>query len=448
MTNFYAHGGHVGALPQKRDALHYRSQMQHAPSHHHYSPAHLRYAAESLRKRGQGEDKVLAHISPEEAIQLAITQGADINPNTGLPQFGFWKKFKKTLPVLGGLAGGLLFPPLAFLGPLAGIGGGLAGGALGGTLGGVVKDRHHPFRGTLPGMVAGGGAHLLGSALGGLGSGGAGAGASGGGGGLLNGIGNLGSLFGNRQAPQQQQQAPQQAGFNPLTSMAQGILGNPLQSALLGTALYGTLHEGHRARQFARNQRTPEEMMREFNAASNQPVPPRRSRQKRRRVLEEADEGYDPLNRYYEDIDPESEYYAAGGYVEGDSGGQDDDKDARLKPHDFIMDATTVSLAGDGNSKAGAKRIKYQIEDKFSKGGITRDYPHSHNIKATESRDIKAKLSPGEYRIPAHIVSSIGKGDPNKGAKVLDKFRNNLRKHKGVKKFLPPKSKPLTSYMR
>lgn len=109
MTNFYAHGGHVGALPQKRDALHYRSNMQHTPARHHV-PAHLKYAAEALRRHGQRGDQVLAHINPEEAIQLAITQGADINPHTGLPQFGFWKKFKKVLPILGGLAGGFFFP--------------------------------------------------------------------------------------------------------------------------------------------------------------------------------------------------------------------------------------------------------------------------------------------------------------------------------------------------
>jgi hypothetical protein len=255
--------------------------------------------------------------------------------------------------------------------------------------------------------------------------------------------------MGGGQQPQQPQQPmvqhaqqPQQPGLmgalgRGIRGMGQNIMENPLQSALLGTALYGAIHEGNRARKH--KERTPHELMNEMNPYG--PDNYKRSRKKARRMIRPGEEGYG--ERYYHDVYSEPEYYAKGGYVHGDSGGQDDDVKATLAPDDYIMDATTVSLAGDGNSISGAKRIKKQIEDKFAKGGISRSYPHSHKIKA-----IDARLSPGEYRIPNHVVREIGHGNPQEGAKVLDKMRNNLRKHKGVKKFLPPKSKPLTAYMR
>jgi hypothetical protein len=469
MTHFYAHGGHVGADPRKRDALRHRSAVHPGPKHHN-SPAHLRYFADELRRKGHGQDQILAHINPEEAMELGLSHGYNINPQTGLPQFGFWDNAKKFLPAVGGLIGSMLFPPLApglLPATLSGLGGAAVGGALGGTLGGAIANPEAPFRGTLPGLGVGAGGHLLGSMLG-LGGSGAGAmGQMGGGAGrLLGGATSpmmatniLSSLMGkqNSGAPQQlaertaafnslqkSAQVPENTGFfgsigNGMRSFGNSILNNPLQSALLGTALYGTIHEGERARKH--KEKTPHQIMNEMNPYA--PENYKRSRIKRRRVLQPGDVGYDPENRYYEDTNPEIEYYAEGGYVEGDSGGQDDDVKAELKPDDYIMDATTVSLAGDGNSMSGAKRIKQEIEDKFARGGITRDYPHSHKMKP-----IDARLSPGEYRIPNHVVKAVGKGDPKEGAKVLDKMRNNLRKHKGVKKFLPPKSKPLTAYMR
>jgi hypothetical protein len=44
--------------------------------------------AEMLRKMGRGKDKVLAHITPEEAVMLKKMGGrGSINPMTGLPEF-------------------------------------------------------------------------------------------------------------------------------------------------------------------------------------------------------------------------------------------------------------------------------------------------------------------------------------------------------------------------
>ena len=47
-----------------------------------------RELAEMLRQMGRGRDKVLAHITPEEADMLMQAGGSgSINPNTGLPEF-------------------------------------------------------------------------------------------------------------------------------------------------------------------------------------------------------------------------------------------------------------------------------------------------------------------------------------------------------------------------
>jgi hypothetical protein len=51
-------------------------------------------AAQQLAAQGTGRDKVLAHISPEEARELSAKKGGRINPQTGLPEFGWWDNFK------------------------------------------------------------------------------------------------------------------------------------------------------------------------------------------------------------------------------------------------------------------------------------------------------------------------------------------------------------------
>lgn len=63
--------------------------------------------------------------------------------------------------------------------------------------------------------------------------------------------------------------------------------------------------------------------------------------------------------------------------------------------------------------------------------------------------DINAKLSDGEYVIDASTVSDLGDGNNANGAKKLDQMRRNIREHKrGGSINMPPKAKSLLSYMR
>ena len=66
------------------------------------------------------------------------------------------------------------------------------------------------------------------------------------------------------------------------------------------------------------------------------------------------------------------------------------------------------------------------------------------------SDSIPARLANGEYVIDAQTVSMLGNGDNGSGAKVLDAMRHNIRKHKGqalAKGQMAPDAKPIEHYM-
>ena len=66
------------------------------------------------------------------------------------------------------------------------------------------------------------------------------------------------------------------------------------------------------------------------------------------------------------------------------------------------------------------------------------------------SDSIPARLANGEYVIDAQAVSMLGNGDNSAGAKRLDEFRKNLRQHKGgalSKGKMAPDAKPVEQYM-
>lgn len=105
-------------------------------------------------------------------------------------------------------------------------------------------------------------------------------------------------------------------------------------------------------------------------------------------------------------------------YISGIGGGQDDKLKTQLPDKAYMVDASTISDLGDGNSEAGANTIDNTID---------------------------ALISSGEYYISPEDVARFGKV----GAKRLDALVKNVRKHKrggGVK--LPPKAKSFSNYLR
>lgn len=67
-----------------------------------------------------------------------------------------------------------------------------------------------------------------------------------------------------------------------------------------------------------------------------------------------------------------------------------------------------------------------------------------------QSDDIPAMLADGEYVIDAETVAQLGNGSNEAGAKILDKMREEIRKHKrsASVKDIPPKARSPFEYMR
>ena len=67
-----------------------------------------------------------------------------------------------------------------------------------------------------------------------------------------------------------------------------------------------------------------------------------------------------------------------------------------------------------------------------------------------QSDDIPAMLADGEYVFDADAVAALGNGSSDAGAKVLDKMRQNIRKHKrsAPPDKIPPKAKSPLEYLK
>jgi hypothetical protein len=67
-----------------------------------------------------------------------------------------------------------------------------------------------------------------------------------------------------------------------------------------------------------------------------------------------------------------------------------------------------------------------------------------------QSDSIPAMLADGEYVFDADTVAALGNGSNEAGARILDKMRENLRKHKRSAKHgeIPPPAKSPLAYMK
>lgn len=345
----------------------------------------LREAAEDLRGYGRHGDTMLAHISPAEALMLRAMGGSGtINPHTGLPEyFSFGDVFKKYVgPVVGSVLGTFLGGPV----------GGAIGGAIGGSFG-HPKNRIGPLKGGAMGFFAGptllgGGAGLMGGGgMSGMLSGaGQGFGSSmgmlhgglsnlmGGGAGAVGGGGSLGMMGGlSRLAGAAVPAAPGAAGSAGAAGAAGaasagggGLLsalgggGGLLNTALLGTAILGTLGR----RESTPDQGGPASMAAALAQAQPHWRPEQYPRRRRpyRNQYRPLPKDYDPArhgeHRFFEPEEEEGEEHRYyGGYIDDATGGQDDRVKASLSGGEFVLPADVVSDLGDGNNKAGAEKM-------------------------------------------------------------------------------------------
>jgi hypothetical protein len=446
--------------------------------------------AEMIRQQGKGEDTILAHINPLEAMMLKSMGGSGtINPKTGLPQFGLFsnpgKWFKSVVgPAAGVVLGNMLLPGL----------GGVLGGALGGAAGSKVRGRKDAGAAALRGLGMGAAAPTLaglaGSGLSSLGASGAGS--------TLTDYGNNNAIMTslNRLLGTGGGSSSELAATAPLPALLSANKG----SRLSATAGYGDQEDYRISKKGKKSEESffdrllgntgdylskPKNLLTLGSTAAsllNRPkkdTPESRAAEQKRfekalmlspaeRAAKEADllaeakmhrsiarnkflpeerlGNLDPLYRKSHTPEEQKRYgkwfsyynnpnlsgeplpFKEGGliegmmsggtpfessYIDGIGGGQDDNLRTRLPDNSYIIDASTISDLGDGNSRAGADKID-------------------------------ALISNGEFYISPEDVARFGK----LGAQKLNSFVKNVRKHKGGSVKLPPKAKPLSSYLK
>jgi hypothetical protein len=102
-----------------------------------------------------------------------------------------------------------------------------------------------------------------------------------------------------------------------------------------------------------------------------------------------------------------------------------------------------------GMAEGGSTNTEHNPEF-FSEGGLnTLDNTYVNGNGDGTSDSIPAMLANGEFVIPADVVSSLGNGSNDSGAKVLDEFLKTIRTHKrnADPKKLPPDSKGALGYL-
>lgn len=422
----------------------------------------MRDAVKMIRSKGTGGDSVLAHISPREAHSLARDEGYDINPYTGLPQFGLFKKIlrpvekvvrrviKPALPVIGSVIGNMVAPGI--------------GTAIGGGLGGALSSKNHKFEHALFGAAMSPlvDRFVAPAILGGFGKSSEDSGDDSFGSGLGRFSAKaLRNIFksGSNGSVEQDSNGFGSKVFDELTN-------NPLNTALGATAILGLLNSKQKpGEDFGPSYE--EQLIKVRNAQRNHGGPLYKPYRKPKPISETrkyiAPTKEDLLSgkpfQYFDDVNPDIEYYAAGGhvddydeddfedfshvsrYLDGHDGGQDDNIIMSVKPDSYVMNSTVTSLIGDGNTKNGKKKFK-KWEKKVVGSG-------KNSISSvSDGRTTKIAVSDGEHIFGPDFVEKIGGGSKKKGGKILDNFQKNVIKHKGLKNFLPPKSKPIESYLR
>lgn len=377
----------------------------------------LAKAATSVAKAGRFGDDMVIHINRSEFDTLRKEWGEPtVNPDTGMPEFAFGglpKWLQYVLPVGGALLGG------DFLG--SGISD-LTGGAISGTtanalgsaaLGGGLGALTGGGRGALTGALLGGATPIIGGALGLTGSGGMLSGLLGGAGGAAGafngGAGSLTQGLADRGAAT----AFSSPSFADSAGSGSGMLGGLFQSknilplaitaAALGQAVASKSPSAAQKQAQAQNQQAQGN----FNQHLASTVP-----FVREQVPMTAQDYYrygmqGGRQQFANNQLPGLQQYARGGqthagsvavpatpvpqhpgtptgsYVQGPGGGRDDTIPAKLSNNEYVIDAETTSMLGNGSPDEGAKRldemrahIRKHKGGALSRGKISPDAKH------------------------------------------------------------------------
>ena len=438
--------------------------------------------AEMIRRQGEGQDQILAHINPEEAQMLAETSGGDINPMTGLPQFGLFSNPKKWLKGSIGGAGGAILGNML----LPGVGG-IIGGALGGAAGSAIRGRKDyaqaGLRGAGMGAILPSAASLLGSGASKLGMGGTGN--------FLSKYGadnaimpSLGKLIGNNSVgnyvgsigqggnsltagmsagnniPSLAERtaaadavaagggkAAEQGFVDKLIGKSSDFFSNPLNLLTTASLASSFMNKPKKAKE-----KSPEDLANEQKRyakammLSPQELAAKESQmlaeeQMKRRVERQKflpEERLGNIEHVYRKTHTPEEYKKHGKWLSYYNNPQ-----FTGEPIPFKKGGKVPTMEYEVEEMEYPKGLGYFLEGKT--GGQDDKVPGILNGKNGYKEPVA--LADGEFVIPADVLSLQGDGNSAAGAEQFYKYIKNIRKHKGMPNKLPPKAKSLASYM-
>jgi hypothetical protein len=345
----------------------------------------LELAAQHLASRGRKGDTMLVHMAPEEvsglqALAMAAGGTLTLNPDTGLPEANF---LKRMLPMIIGA------------GITAATGGAAAPWMIGLGLGGAETIRTGSLeKGLMAGLGAFGGAGVAGGLLG------AGAGAA-----QQAAITGAGQGASQAAINQAAAEATKQAMASPLSTMGAGI--KSLGTEAGRSAALSSMGGGAQAAKYGLAALSPA-----LQADDAKPY---------------VDGGpnyeytYDPNTSSYtrvpvgtrDKMGRTPSYYAAGGTVE--------EMSDRNQMETMMANGGQMFAAGGGVSHLGD----------YSDGGRLLKGPGdgvSDSIPATIADKRPARLADGEFVVPARIVSELGNGSTEAGARKLYAMMDRVQK--------------------
>lgn len=318
-------------------------------------------AAKKVRGAGRYGDDMIIHINKEEFEELRANWGEPtINPETGMPEFFIKKLIKKIAGPVAGLAANYFLPGMGSA--IAGATGlsSAAGQALGSAvIGGGVGALANGKSGALTGALVGGASPFVfgtgstpGMLTGGLGS-------------LLGGASGVAPAAAASAAPVASAAAPAVAGATAAAPAAGGLFSK--QSLPYLSALATMLSSGQKDKASARAAAYNAEQEARFNAPLPVMVNPRTQ-------VAYVDRDYTQAGNtdYFTNNALPVVALADGGltpsvgagggsshegHVAGAGSGRSDSISARLSDGEFVIDAETVALLGDGSTKAGAAKL-------------------------------------------------------------------------------------------
>lgn len=422
-----------------------------------------RQAAERTRRAGRGDDSIMLHLSPEEAEVISAMWGPpEINPNTGIGEYGFlskiWKGVKKVIKkivknpifqIVAPIVLNIYFPGLgSAIGGAMGLSGtaaAVAGNAvIQGGLGGLAGGKEGFIKGAFTGAITGGLGTAVGTAAGLEGTtariagdallSGAGSTLSGGDftqGAIMGGLSTAAGLQTDQIVAGGKQAftglAPGQAG--PPLPLKKGIAAVAKKYALPALTL-AAMDQGEY------EEEVPDWAKPGFSGGEGFGESlPQYTMDRKFQDLENAEDYFTygqagaPTSGQHLFIDPPDPFSFT------DEAGEPVDPLSGLGPIGELSEEELLAQLTGGAGVPGGQR-----------GGLVDHWAQNDDVFSTtptvsarggkqegsgRSDDIPAWLSEGEYVMDAESVALLGDGSGDAGARRLDEMRRNLRKHKG-----------------